>query len=655
MTRQGPDTTESSTTPLPSLRRLAPLIVTASIVVVAFLLRLLFIAQTTGTPLVHGLAMDTGEYDQLALRVLQGDLFHGAFLYLNPLYPFFLSAVYAVFGHHALAVQLVQALLDSLSCALIAYLGARAFGRSTGWLAAGIYALYGIAIFYSGILLGTTLVLFLGLLFAALLCAAEARKGLALYAAAGCAFGLTVLGRPNLLLAAVALPVWLFWTPGTRGRYGPRLTRLGLFVVGLAAVLTPVAARNARIADTFSPFSVQGGINFYIGNHPHATGRFVQPPGISRTPVEQVHTSIRVARQETGQALTPSQASGYWFGKGLTFLRDNPVAACSLYARKAALFWRKEEIPLNINYQAHRTLTPMLRLPFFSFGFLAPLAVIGMGISAQRPGARRLVTLLIVAFMLALLPFFMSARYRLPVVPFLAIYASATLIRLASMLRARQVRDAVSLAAVVAALALGVNMPLPSFALPSDTEPAHYNLALAYARQGRLHDAAAEYGHVLRISPGNAGAHVNVGLIYYRLGQMSEAEAECRVGAKLEPDNARAHYNLALILGERQAGEEALEAIDRALALRPDYVKALYQRGVLLAEQKRWAEAAGAWTRVLALDPNHEAARRGLAALRQRPPDVFEGPASAMETAVPGRAADPPPATTEENQKDERL
>ena len=81
----------------------------AAVFVVAITVRLIYFSQIISTPLMHGMAADSGKYEQIALQMLQGVFTNNDFLFLNPLYPSFLAAIYSVVGHHNEAVIFIQA------------------------------------------------------------------------------------------------------------------------------------------------------------------------------------------------------------------------------------------------------------------------------------------------------------------------------------------------------------------------------------------------------------------------------------------------------------------------------------------------------------------------------------------------------------------
>ena len=455
-----------------------PGIAVAAIVLCALCVRAIFLGQLTESPLFHNLAADSADYERLAQKILAGDTLDEAFVYQNPLYPFFLAALHAMFGPGTLPVLAVQACLGAISCALLYSIGRTTFGHRVGLTAAGLQASYGILIFFSGLLLTTSLVVFLLLAAMSTLLAAQRRERPWMFLLAGALFGLVMLGRPNALVLLIFLPLAFPLTkrPGRASR-NP-LAHLGVFLLGAALTVAPAAARNHAINGQLSPFPAIGGINFYIANNAEATGRLTSPPGVSHAPVTQIHTSIALAEEATGASLTPAEASAYWRARGFEYLLSEPRSALSLYLRKARLFWQAEEIPLNVHYELYRTLTPILRLPWLGFGFIAPLALLGIGLASRRRENPALLLVVVLGYFAAALPFFVSARYRLPVVPFLILYAAYALDTLASLVRAPGGRGrplAVALTCL-AALTVAVN----SGGRPSEADRATFDNNLAW-------------------------------------------------------------------------------------------------------------------------------------------------------------------------------
>ncbi len=179
---------------------LKPEILLIGVFILALIIRLVYLNQIISTPIFQGLAVDDEKYESFALQILKGNLTHKDFIYLNPLYPFFLSLIYLIFGQSHLSVVIIQVVIDSISCVVIYYIASLLFNKKVGITSALIYACYGIAIFYTGILLAPTVIIFFTLLFIASLLAAEKKRRLIIFFFSGILFGLAVLARPNFIL-----------------------------------------------------------------------------------------------------------------------------------------------------------------------------------------------------------------------------------------------------------------------------------------------------------------------------------------------------------------------------------------------------------------------------------------------------------------------
>jgi hypothetical protein len=174
-----------------------------------------------------------------------------------PLYPLFLAAVFDVAGHDLRAVAVAQAVIDTLSCALLGWTAAALWGGSAGlvalWWAALDPALWvHVARIWSECLfiaLGVAILFALSVPGAAWF--AERRAWFC-----GALLGLLCLTRPN---GFFFLPVVLS---------APRLSdqrrrRIGAWLrVAIAAslVIAPWAARNYRCFGRFIPLSTMDGV-----------------------------------------------------------------------------------------------------------------------------------------------------------------------------------------------------------------------------------------------------------------------------------------------------------------------------------------------------------------------------------------------------------
>ena len=71
--------------------------------------------------------------------------------------------------------------------------------------------------------------------------------------------------------------------------------------------------------------------------------------------------------------MTTRDASRFWFGEGLAWIRAHPGAWLRLMVKKAVVLWEAYEVPDNLDYYVYRETAPVLRLPLPGFGLVAPL------------------------------------------------------------------------------------------------------------------------------------------------------------------------------------------------------------------------------------------------------------------------------------------
>jgi len=125
---------------------------------------------------------------------------------------------------------------------------------------------------------------------------------------------LAVLARPALLLFVGLLIAGMAYR---RHRRWASVAMLGAFLLCLA----PWAARNWAIHHQFVLVSTNGGLNFWIGNNPLATGEACDATG------EPVWTRIPEPLKQQLAAQNEVQQDQFLYREGLRFIRDEPGAS----------------------------------------------------------------------------------------------------------------------------------------------------------------------------------------------------------------------------------------------------------------------------------------------------------------------------------------
>jgi tetratricopeptide (TPR) repeat protein len=586
-------------------------VVVGAILVVALVLRLLYLHQIAALPLFDAPVGESAEHLKLAASIRAGALLPThPFFYASVLYPYFLAAVLALPSASLYLVCLIQILAGVALVALVMTLAMRNGGRNAGYAAGVLAALYGPFAFLEADVLGMVwglIALTAGLLWcmrARESADAAPRRSAIDLMCAGVALGFAAAERPNLALLIPVAAGWCAW--GAK----PRWRAVGALAAGAVLPLALVVALNFAAAGRWIPLATSRGINLYIGNHEGATGTYDEPwskqsAQFAARYTELEEASTRWASQRSGRALTPEQASDYWTAQAVDFVRRHPREAMGQSLRKTLLLFNAAEIPNHLDFEFIRERAPALWSMPIGFAIVLPLAAVGLGLGLARDRRRgvALLVLITAAAAASVLPFFVTERYRAAMLPPMLVLAGLGVAALARLVtHPREQRPARVAAVLMTALVLaGVSLiPL--------TEPVRsrdwWMLAQGYAARGDLRSAAASYEAAVREGSDDGELLNNLALTYRALGNRERAESALRHAVTANPGLAYAHKNLGMLLIGRGALDEALRELNQAATLEPDDAETLGAIGALLADRGQRAAAQRAFSRARALAPH---------------------------------------------------
>lgn len=605
---------------------------------VALVVRLLHVWLLGRSPWFNALMGDARGYDEWARRLAGGDWIGSEVFYQAPLYPYFIGVVYSVFGHSLAALRVVQAIVGAGSCALLGLAGSRFFSTRVGAIAGFVLAVYAPAIFFDALIQKSVLDLFfitLALWLTGRLVDRRADRGT--WLALGMAMGGMALTRENALVFVGVILVWALvpevrLKPDTTNdpvRLKPdttrdharhdvvsgfsRTTHAAIFIAGLAIVLLPVAVRNYAVGGGFYLTTSQFGPNFFIGNNPQADGTYASLRFGRGAPEYERTDATELAEHALGRTLTPADVSSYWTTRALDFITSQPAAWLRLTGRKVVLLFNATEMIDTEAQESHAEWSWPLRAGgwFGHVGVLAPLALAGL-ILAWRDRLRLAVLyVMLAAYAASVIMFYVFARYRLPLVPMLLLFAAAGVTALPDWLTSASRNAKAALGAGVLAAAVFTNWPVLS--VPLMKAIGETNLASALQAEGRIDEAAAHYARAIALQPDYAPAYNNLGVMQRAAGRVDEAIATYQVALQQKGDFPDAHYNLANALLEKGRPQEAAEHFRIALQSIPDSAGAANNLGIALSAQNRPADAVAAFRAAVAADPNSAVAHRNLA------------------------------------------
>ncbi|MBN1827491.1 MAG: tetratricopeptide repeat protein [Candidatus Eisenbacteria bacterium] len=545
-------------------RRILPFLL-----LIGILLRVAYLAGHSRAPEFREPTLDARWYHDRAVAWADGSPGTEWDLFRAPFYPLVLGQIYRVFGVNPWVPRLFHSLLGLGAILFIYGIGARAFGRTAGLLAAAIALFYAPFLYFEGELLVTTLYLFL-ILLAAWLAIRAAEKGGVLWAAAGLALGLAVVTRPTALVIVPFLILWQIF----RLRRRAALPVL-LFAAGIAAFPLVAAARNRALYGEFTLAS-QGGVNLYIGNNLISDGKTATVPGWLDVSYETKEyednvslAATRIAEREEGRPLGPAAVSRHWTAKSLRWMMNDPGASLALFGRKLYYLMNGYEIPNNrFVFEHFREYAPNLLRFSICAACLIALGTAGMFLPVRRPAAREILAIFLAAQALGVVLFFVCARFRIPILPFWILFAAHFLAR-----AVRERRRFLRRAAFPVAILLLVIGHTRFFGVDTvgDRHVVHFNRAWAFARTGDLERAEREYALSIEQGPPNPRALINYGAVLAERGKLDEAERAFVGALRIAPEYGGFVWNnLAMTRmlggdweGARRDFERALEADPR--------------------------------------------------------------------------------------------
>jgi len=678
---------------------------------VAFLLRFVHLLQLRhNDPLFFLPQMDALYHHEWALAIAAGREFIADAFFRAPLYPYFLGLLYELTGANQMVVRIIQSLIGSAGCGLVYLFARRLLGKhpipstkSQGSPHAGkskadvhhsslsaqrsdavpriagfVMAAYPLAIWYDGQLLLEGLLTFLVVFgFVLLLRSRDTDRQWWL---PGIVFGLAAITRPNVLAFLAVLPVWLF-LEYPRQRENPQTTQVAqtgrrrtgrntawtrlLLIWGAAAlVILPVTVRNYAVSRQFVPIAWQAGTNFFIGNNPESDGVTAIIPRTRASLWGGYDDAKRLAEQAEGRPLKGAEVDRYWMARGLEFWRKQPGRALGLLLRKTFLWFAGYEVGNESNPYGVKRYSFINYLLFdsrflkFPFGILLPLALAGVWLFRRQWRRFLPLYLFVVAYSLSFIVFFVTSRFRTPMVPIVVILAAIGLVglvrrdmtelRSGNSDRVPRTERRIALAIAIAAFLL-LNADLVGAARLTNPDQSHFFAALGLHEQGRETEALAEVRRALqsdsatsvlkleatllgsmgnhaaaesaaraavRLHPSDADAYGTLGYVLTTAGRLDSGARYYEVALGRDPYSLQAWNNLGNIALRRKDLAKARYYYEGALKVRPTFADAMFYLGLCDYYEGKVAEAHARWQEVLKLDPSFAKAKQALVELK---------------------------------------
>jgi hypothetical protein len=416
------------------------------------------------TPLGRFPLLDSAENLQLAGQIADGTLPRVPF-FRAMLYPALLSG-YIQLGVSSdwlpVAAGLTGCVFHLCSTVCVYRIARRAWASARSGIWAGVlFGFNPVAIYFAAEPLDTTFGLFLflvglDLMHSGLTLAGQTRsqfpacssEALTRVAGAAAFWSLAMLSRPHYAVVVVVFPVLLlgsFWRT-------PRvwLKSAAVFGVVTTSVLAFAGLAQHRLTGQFRILPTQGGYSLWVGNRPGANGRYYE---------QQIHLAAGTAaesenpariesevlyRKQTGESgpIEPERINQYWRAQTVRAIRAEPIRWLQLMLRKAYFLCNDFEQYNNKTYAVQKSLCPVLRFNPLGWGVTLVIFAAGLPLLFRIQHRTRGGFLLLsvgALYAAGVILFFVSDRFRLPLLPFLCIGAAGWGVYLRNSCRIRQI------------------------------------------------------------------------------------------------------------------------------------------------------------------------------------------------------------------------
>lgn len=525
------------------------------------------------------------KYPYFAQKIAQGLDPGERILDLSPLYLYLNLLFFKIYGQNWEVLAIFQIFLGSLTCLFIYLIGEKTFGRAVGFIAALILIFYGNLTLIELTLEPEALVLFLNsLIVLFLLQIKEETDSTRLpwkWLIAGGLLGLAIITKPNALLI-LPMAIIFIW----QGSFGLTLKIKSTFLLllGFTILLLPITLRNYYKFQDFILVTADSGKVFFHGNGPGATGMeradLPEQGFIEESYQEPDYAHVlfrRVARNLSGRNLKPSECARFWWNQTWEHIKKHPKDALILELRKLVFFFGDYEVhDIDSTYKYYRKIQ---KWPLLSFGLISSLGILGMWLARKNLRQLFLIYALVKIYILTVLVFFAASRYRLPAVPFLALFSAYTITFFISWVKQRKIKELMIYSGLAIAFLGATNFLFRAEIIAFDrwqmATRVHYVLGgNQNFKKGEYKEAIAEYEKAIALQPDFAPAYNRLGLAYAILKDYEKAERNFRKVIELAPNVDQGYLNLGLLYELQGQPLRAIPLLEKALSINPENKKA---------------------------------------------------------------------------------
>lgn len=606
------------------------------IICLSLLIRIIYILTTRNIDVFHFLILDASSYWKWAGDIVDKGIFTDPVTFASPLYAYFLAALRFFVEDNPYVISLLQLTAGAFYPILIynfiyeilaTFKGADSGVVRTALIGAVLAVLWSSLLFYDGMILKTSLTIWLTTLGLWLLYKAQNQKlkvksthsansGQAsqhikfekretlLYFCAGIVWGLVALARENAILF-VGLLAFASGLGFVFDRFSriPRLPgilrdfRLPLiFFIAFLLPIAPITLKNYVVGHDFVFIGTSGGMNFYQGNFIGSDGVLMPPPFVRPDPEFEQRDAHAEAERRTDRLLKPSEGSSFWFGQGLKEISQAPSLFLKNTILKALYIVNSSEISDNYQIGYYRQFATPLRV-LLPDGTIVVAALTGLLLTVVFGQFRRysIVNLYAVIYAGSLVLSHYNARYRLEgLAPVFLLYASIAVMYIWKILRERYFIILETIGVGVALLWVFTAVSYPAVGL-NTTSIMESHLGTYYLEQVKDYVLAVDHFQLsITADPTYQWSETNLARAYAKLGDTAQTIVHLKNSIRLRPDIAYTYDMLGYITQHKDLLKDAfLSKLDELEVIDETKEKGTQMptEGFLLLQQKQVRKA----------------------------------------------------------------
>lgn len=538
-------------------------VIPIALLAIGTLVRVLFTFQVRDIPFYYHPVLDSGFFHQWAKFKAETTWIDHALPFRESGYAFFLVGIYRIFGESLTAARLVQVVLGGLTVLLVYRIGEALFNRTAGVIAGVIFSFFSLAIFFTGELNETTLVVFLVVLSSYLLLTARQRFTYLNCTLSGALLGLAFLSKFTVIAAVPAWVLQLLLDDRPRLRAGA-----ALLVIGFVAL--PVCYGTLLLeADEYSILPTRAGWQAFLGSS--STGGTAKQPsyviplgaeaGASRAHVHADLTdgewdAVRLAKIEGGEPLGRKASGRYWQNRTFDDLFASPSSYLGNYVKKLGIIWGASLPSPNTDSRFVARYSLLLRNPFLPFAALAAMGLVGLLSFTRRHSCS--VFLFVAVYPMLASIFLVSDADKMVLAPFLAVFCGQVVATVFMGFRSvKPVRSSVYVGAVVIVAVIFSRLPQVTM----DEARQFTILGDIYTNESLFEKAEESYQTALEISPDYSDASLALAKLYAFTRETDKALATLTAAVQRDPQNPGLRIEKALLLIYLQSAAQAMSEL----------------------------------------------------------------------------------------------